>query len=296
MATTAVKSDCPECAGSATRNGHDTVCSNCGLVLEGSPIDRGPDWGRPDERSDKDPERAKPGNHNLPDRGLGSDMGRPADPDLRRASMYHRQAKHGSSKDRNRGEATTEIQRIASQLDVADSLAKQAKRMFRELHAADLVQGRDLDTLAATCLFTILRIHRRGLTAADVAAVAHCSERMIHRRHRWLADELELQVPPPSLPRRVRAVATDLDLDRETTDRAAELAAEIEDLPEVNGSPSAIAAGVIYHTTGGKRARPTQREIADAAGVSTTGLRKRWLDVREAAGPQLTITDFEGRT
>ena len=35
---------CPECGGHVITNSVETVCEDCGLVLESQPIDHGPEW------------------------------------------------------------------------------------------------------------------------------------------------------------------------------------------------------------------------------------------------------------
>ncbi|QRV17750.1 hypothetical protein JMJ58_22510 (plasmid) [Haloterrigena salifodinae] len=41
---------CPDCGGSVRTTGCETVCEKCGLILEDTHLDRGPDWGRHDEQ------------------------------------------------------------------------------------------------------------------------------------------------------------------------------------------------------------------------------------------------------
>jgi transcription initiation factor TFIIB len=51
--------DRPECDGSVRREGYETVCTDCGLVIDDDHIDHGPDW----RDFDTDPgtsERASP--------------------------------------------------------------------------------------------------------------------------------------------------------------------------------------------------------------------------------------------
>lgn len=35
---------CPECEGRVTSNTRETVCDDCGLVLDDERLDHGPDW------------------------------------------------------------------------------------------------------------------------------------------------------------------------------------------------------------------------------------------------------------
>ena len=68
---------CPECAGRVTTNAVETVCEDCGLVIDEQRIDHGPEW-----RTYDDEERERTGapltaaRH---DRGLSTEIGRGTD-------------------------------------------------------------------------------------------------------------------------------------------------------------------------------------------------------------------------
>ena len=67
--TAATVESCPRCFGRIEHTQQDAHCAECGLVVDENPIDYGLDW-----RSFGDgenPERAKPGNPNRKDNGLG---------------------------------------------------------------------------------------------------------------------------------------------------------------------------------------------------------------------------------
>ncbi|GAA5434826.1 hypothetical protein Hjap01_04318 [Haloarcula japonica] len=68
---------CPECDGRVTTNAVETVCEDCGLVIDEQRIDHGPEW-----RAYDDEERERTGapltaaRH---DRGLSTEIGRGTD-------------------------------------------------------------------------------------------------------------------------------------------------------------------------------------------------------------------------
>jgi len=254
---------CPRCFGTVEQTPTEHYCPNCGLVTDDAPLDRGPDWGMADD-PDEDPRRAKPGDRNLPDRGLGSERAPGGDVDERRKTKRDHRARTGSKRDRNRAYATTEIQRMASALELPDTLRDRAKRLFRDLHS-DSLEGWNLDTVSASCLYLACRERQIGLTAGDVAAVARTGEREIARRVLWVSDETGAQVPPPSVEARVRVVGRRLDARRERVESAIGRVDEAAD----GSSPSVLAANALYAV-----GHWTQREVADAADVTPNAMRK----------------------
>lgn len=248
---------CPRCFGSITATATEHYCEACGLVTEDSPIDHGPDWR--DFGDGDSPERAMPGNRNHPDRGLGTDTAT----GHRRRDRIAGHTRSGSKRDRNRAYATGEIHRMTAALELPESVGERAKRVFRDLHGATSLEGYDLDTLAASCLYCACRKRQLGRTAGDVAAVARADERPIARRLWWVADVCGLEVPPPSAEARVRVVGARLDADRETVRDAVGRISE-----DGSGSPSVRAALALYQSD-----KWMQKTVAEAAGVTPAAVR-----------------------
>jgi len=167
---------CPRCFGPVERSATEHVCRDCSLVVEDTPIAHAPDWGRNDD-PDSNPERASPSNRLHGDRGLGSQRegsGRTQ----RRRDRINRHASR-SKVDRNRRYATTEIHRMTTALELPRYVGDRAKRAFVTVHDDGLV-GRDLDAIAAACLYLTVRQEQLGRTADEIAAVRpSCSCRTV---------------------------------------------------------------------------------------------------------------------
>lgn len=279
LSASAVGEQCPECHGPVRPDGIDRVCESCGLVVETDDIDHGPEWRTFGDQDDRDKVRAAPANAELYDGGLGSEVGfaNDRDDDGWRLHRQNRRAKW-SRENRTRAYAGGEVTRIAAALELGDDLRKQANRLFRQLHERGLCNGLNLDTLAATCVYTISRVHQRGLTPAEVAAVARTDAKPIARRHTWVCDELDVQAPPPSVEQRARMVVNRVDVSGDVLQAVLD---RLDDLPDTEvhrGSPSTIVAAVIYAELSGYL---TQTAVSEAAGVSPAALRNR-LGVMEA--------------
>lgn len=274
---------CRECGEPGEKSNTDVICPECDAVLDDAIVDQGPEWR---EYGVEDISRRRTGpsrDTTRGDLGLGSQIGthherQSSGFQLARAHRYHQQTKTRTRRDERREYACNEITRMSAALGVGECLEEQAHHLFKQVHNGDHLIGRDLDTIAAACLYLVNRIHGRGLTADDMEDVARTDERWIHRRSTALVRELDLEVPPPSLESRVRRVASAAGIEARYTSPALELADEVADSPVVNGSPSAIAAAILYEITKGDY---TQEEIGEAAGCSATTLRHRWRDVQE---------------
>lgn len=275
MATQPTADDrCPEChtPTPTAERPHERVCPDCGLVIEADLIDHGPEW-----RGRYDPEReqqvrTKAGNRDLHDRGLGTVLSADGgDRDAARRARIHQHARTGDKKDRNRGYATSEIQRMCVALDLGDDLATQAKRLFRAVHEEASQEGHDLDGLAAGAVYGVARIHQRGLAPDAVARIARADAAHITRDWRYLQREAGIEVPPPDPRQRIRVVAREADVSSQARERAVSALDGLDAQSISNGSPSTLAAALLWLAS-----EQTQAEVAEAAGVTPTGMRQRW--------------------
>ncbi|WP_435066155.1 transcription initiation factor IIB, partial [Halobaculum sp. EA56] len=131
---------CPECDGRVTTNAVETVCEDCGLVIDEQRIDHGPEW-----RAYDDEERERTGapltaaRH---DRGLSTEIGCGTDANgnelsgqkRRRLARMRREQTRGrfqSKAERNLAHGLSEVRRISSALELSETLRDQACQLFR---------------------------------------------------------------------------------------------------------------------------------------------------------------------
>ena len=148
---------CPECGGrlvSDTEHG-ETVCTDCGLVVETDEIDRGPEWRAFDsaERDQKSRVGA-PTTNMMHDKGLSTNIGW-QDKDaygnslssrqrqkMQRLRTWNERFRTRDSKERNLKQALGEIDRMASALGLPDSVRETASVIYRRALDEDLLPGR----------------------------------------------------------------------------------------------------------------------------------------------------------
>ncbi len=67
---------CPECDGWVMTNAAETVCKDCGLIIDEQRIDHGPEWREYDEECERTGAPLTAVRH---DRGLSTELGRGTD-------------------------------------------------------------------------------------------------------------------------------------------------------------------------------------------------------------------------
>jgi transcription initiation factor TFIIB len=286
MATTATA--CPECGGRVRCTDTESVCSECGLVVDTDRIDRGPEW-RSFDDDDRNRERTgAPLTRSRHDRGLSTEIGRNTRLKgrkrrrLARMRRQHDRAKIGSKADRNRVYAFTEVRRLVSRLELPESVRDRACVLFESAQEADLLRGRSLEGFAAAAVYAVCRTAAVSRTLSEVVTESRADEDELKAAYDALNRELGLPTGPIDPTEYLPRFASELGLGSEVERRAREIAEESMDAGLVNGrNPSGFAAACLYAAAAEAETDLTQRAAADVADVSPVTVRSAYYDLQE---------------
>jgi transcription initiation factor TFIIB len=276
--------DCPECGGRIRTETEETVCAECGLVLDDQPIDAGPEWRGFDDEDERERTGAPltPARH---DRGLSTVIGRWIDAKgnslsggkRRQLGRLRREQSRGrwrSKAERNLAHGLSETKRVASAIDLPQSIREQACSLFRSASTEDLLPGRSIEAIAAASVFAACRCNGLPRTIEEVAAVAKVDVMSVENGYKVLNRELGLPAQPTRPSSFVTRLASELDVPERVRRRAIVLAESGENAGITTGvQPSGFAAACLY-LAGQEQGYPlTQDEIADLAGTSSATIQ-----------------------
>lgn len=285
---------CPECNGRVTANSHETVCDDCGLVVDEQELDRGPEW-REFENDDGGRRVGAPNTVSRHDRGIGTEIGRKQDfrgrkldgdkrRQLNRLRREHNRAKIGSKADHNRIAGFTEIRRMTAALGLPESVRDQACHLFRSAQDAGLLVGRSIEAVASGSLFAVCRLNEHPRSFEAIARVSKISKARIRTGYTVMNRDLDLPVPPAGPEQYLAQVASAADVSQRTQRRARDLLDTVDQTSVANGrNPLGAAAGALYLASQETGEFVTQQELAAAADVSTVTVRARYRDIEDAA-------------
>ena len=287
-------SGCPECGGIVHTNSIETVCDDCGLVLEDRPIDHGPEWCAFDNTERI--ERTRTGPALTPtrhDRGLSSEIGFDQTDangttlsgrkrsQIGRLRREHRRGRWSSKAEQNLAHGFSEVRRIVGVLDLPRSLRDQACRLYRTAAGEDLIRGRSIEAMAAASVYAACRCAGLPRTLQEVSVTSAISHERVQNAYRVLNRELELPTVPMEPLEYVPRVTSALDLSGGTRQRAAALAKQAVRTGVANGyNPGGVAAGCVYQAAQEQGERVTQAALADAAEVTPMTVRARWNELQ----------------
>ncbi|KAB1194733.1 transcription initiation factor IIB [Haloferax sp. MBLA0076] len=290
---------CPECGSeslvSDSEHG-ETVCDDCGLVVEEDEIDRGPEW-RAFNSSEKDQKSrvGAPTTNMMHDKGLSTNIGwqnkdaygrslssRQREK-MQRLRTWNERFRTRDSKERNLKQALGEIDRMASALGLPDNVRETASVIYRRALNDDLLPGRSIEGVATSSLYAAARMAGTPRSLDEITNVSRVEKDEIARTYRYVVRELKLEIQPADPEQYVPRFASDLGLADETERRARQLLKTAKKQGVHSGkSPVGLAAAAVYAASLLTNDKVTQNEVSDVANISEVTIRNRYHELLEA--------------
>ncbi|MFB6244667.1 MAG: transcription initiation factor IIB family protein, partial [Halobaculum sp.] len=290
---------CPECGGPliSDESHGETVCSDCGLVVESNEIDRGPEWRAFDsaERDQKSRVGA-PTTNMLHDQGLSTNIGW-QDKDaygntlsssqrqkMQRLRTWNERLRTSDHSERNLKQALGEIERMASALGLPENVRETASVIYRRALEDDLLPGRSIEGIATASLHAAARMAGVPRSIDEIARVSRVDEETFQRAYRYIVKELELEVQPADPTEYLPRFASKLDIPDET-ERSARQLLELGKQEAVHSgkSPVGLAAAALYAAGVLTNADITQKEVSEVTDISEVTIRNRYQELLETA-------------
>ena len=289
---------CPECDSTDLffdSERAEISCNRCGIVIDESLIDQGPEWRafNPEQRAQRTRTGA-PLTLTIADKGLRTFMGSNnldsngrMFPERNRAQIHRmrkwdKRARVSSAGERNLAIALSDIDRLASRLGVPRSVREDASSIYRNAAKKNIVRGRSIDSVAAASLYIACRRCNIPRTLEEVSEASNISKKQIGKNHRFLARELNIKLQPTSPRDYISRFASKLGLSGMVQAKAI----DIIDLSFKNGlnvgkGPAGIAAAALYIASILLCEKKTQKDVSVIAGVTEVTIRNRYKELVE---------------
>ena len=289
---------CPECSGTLVNDAEhgETVCEECGLVVEEDEIDPGPEWRAFDSKEkDKKSRVGAPTTQMMHDKGLSTNIGW-QDKDaygnalssrqrekMQRLRTWNERFRTRDSKERNLKQALGEIDRMASALGLPENVRETASVVYRRALDEDLLPGRSIEGVSTAALYAAARQAGTPRSLDEIANVSRVEKDEIARTYRYVVRELSLEIQPADPESYVPRFASDLDLSEEVERRARQLLQNAKEQGVHSGkSPVGLAAAAVYAASLLTNEKVTQSEVSEVADISEVTIRNRYHELLEA--------------
>jgi len=267
------------------------VCNSCGYVLEDRAQELGVEW-RAFSAEEKDAlsHNGAPESLSRHDMGLstvignehrdagGAPLTNAAKNAAQRMRTWDNRTVYRKPRDRNLMVALSELSRLADKLNVGPNVVERAAYVYRKALEMNLVRGRMITWMVSASLYEACRSTSTPRNLKDLARVSDIRKRDLARCYRLLLRELNLAVPIADPARCVTRIASKAGMSERSQRKALEILDAVRSSRGMAGKdPMGLAATALYlaSTMTEGDSRVTQRDVAEAAGVTEVTIRNR---------------------
>jgi len=295
---------CPECGSTNVVHDYDTgetICGGCGLVLREQMMDKGPEW-----RAFTQEEKASrsrvgvPTSYSVHDKGLSTAIGRvdrdafgrklPLSTRLQmwRLRKWQIRSRVHSSVDRNLAQAMAELDRLSDKAYIPGPVKEKAAVIYRKALDKGLVRGRSIAAIAAASLYAACRTTRTPRTLREIAEASFVDKKDVARCYRLLLRDLKIRMPIADPLTYVSKIAERTGISGQTQGVAIKILHEAKRKRASAGKdPMGLAAAALYIACLQRNEKKTQKDIAEAAGVTEVTVRNRYKSLRRQLGLEI---------
>ncbi len=295
---------CPECGSSNLVHDYDTgetVCGDCGLVLYEQMMDKGPEW-----RAFTQEEKASrsrvgvPTSYSVHDKGLSTAISQvdrdafgrklPLSTRLQmwRLRKWQIRSRVHSSIDRNLAQAMAELDRLSDKVYIPPPIKEKAAVTYRKALDKGLVRGRSIAAIAAAALYAACRGTGTPRTLREIAEASLVDKKDVARCYRLLLRELEVHMPIADPLTYVSKIAERTGISGKTQGIAIGILREARRRRAAAGKdPMGLAAASLYIACLKNNEKKTQKDIAEAAGVTEVTVRNRYKTLKKQLNLEL---------
>lgn len=300
---------CSECSGRLVQDAttQEQHCEDCGIVIENSNLDRGPEWRNFEDR----PNRSRVGpalTETRHDRGLSTNIGwkdrdghgRPLSPEqkrkMRRLRKQNNWSKTKNSKERYLRKAIGEILRMKSALGLPDSVGETATVIYRRATNEDLLRGHSVEGITSAAIYISARLEKIPRTFEEIEPVSRVGIDEIRREQTRLRRELNIGIEPADPGEYIPRYSSNLGVDQKVEAEAQRLCEEFMNSGHASGhDPSSVAAAALYTANLRFDQDLTQATIGDSCQTTPVTIRKTTRLLIDADSElDLTLEDVEG--
>ncbi|HEX7481955.1 MAG TPA: transcription initiation factor IIB [Candidatus Bathyarchaeia archaeon] len=290
--------DCPECASKNLVHDTDTgetICGDCGLVLYEQMLDKGPEWRAFTQQEKASRSRVgAPTSYSIHDKGLSTTIsqidrdafGRKLPQSTRlqmwRLRKWQIRSRVHSSTDRNLAQAMSELERLSSKVNISPPIREKAALIYRKALDKGLVRGRSINAISAAALYAACRKSGSPKALREIAEASLVDKKDVARCYRLLLQELDFHMPISDPLTYVSKIAEKNGVSGKTQGAAIAILRNARQQRFSAGKdPMGMAAASLYIACLQNGEKITQKDIADAAGVTEVTVRNRYKALKK---------------
>ena len=182
-----------------------------------------------------------------------------------------------SSIDRNLAQAMAELERISSKVSLSAPIKEKAAVIYRRALDKGLVRGRSINSIVAASLYAACRKSGAPRTLSEISDASLVDKKDVARCYRLLLQDLDFHMPISDPLTYVSKIAEKNGVSGKTQGVAITILSEARKKRFAAGKdPMGLAAAALYIACLQHNEKITQKDMAEAAGVTEVTVRNRY--------------------
>jgi transcription initiation factor TFIIB len=178
-------------------------------------------------------------------------------------------------------QAFSELERLKDKLGLSDAIVQKTAYIYRKAQEKQLARGRSLSSILAAATYIACREMGAARTLRDFTEITNVKRKALSRSYRLLVLKLDIKVPSIDLMKCIVKIANKAKLGEKVQRMAMSTMNDLINKEISAGKdPMGLAATVLYLSCLTNGEATTQRDIAEAAGVTEVTIRTRFKDLK----------------
>jgi transcription initiation factor TFIIB len=178
-------------------------------------------------------------------------------------------------------QAFSELERLKDKLGLSDAIVQKTAYIYRKAQEKRLARGRSVSSILAAATYIACREMGAARTLRDFTEITNVKRKELSRSYRLLVLKLDIKVPSMDLMKCIVKIANKAKLDEKIQRMAMSTMNDLINKEIAAGKdPMGLAATVLYLSCLTNGEATTQRDIAEAAGVTEVTIRNRFKDLK----------------
>ncbi|PRQ53386.1 putative transcription factor TFIIB [Rosa chinensis] len=264
----------------------DTICSECGLVLEAYFVDTTAEWRTfADTENDHDPQRTGDAvNPLLHNGGLGTMISDAKNNVVgsnqsRSLGRVNKMVQKQQNPDRSLTQAFASIASKASMLGLMNTVVSRAQQIYKEADDKKFCRGRKDEALTTACLFLACQEEGFPRTLKEVATVGNgATKKEINKIKEQLKKVLEIDSKIIHAEDLTRRSCSSIGMKHQGMKAVNETLEKLKEY-DIRRTPKSVLAAVMYMTVQLSNDVTSLKEVSQAADVAVGTTKKTYKDL-----------------
>src|SRR5688500_9750851 len=271
----------------------EIICGSCGRVSPDKAMENRAEWRTFSSENISRQRVGSPSSLAFHDMGLSTIIGKvnkdsaghnldaSMDYRMQRLRTWDARTRVQAAGHRSLMQAFSELERLKDKLGLSDTIVQKTAYIYRKAQEKRLARGRSVSSILAAATYIACSEMGAARTLRDFTEITNVKRKALSRSYRLLVLKLDIKVPSMDLMKCIAKIANKAKLGEKTQRMAMFTMNDLINKEIAAGKdPMGLAATVLYLSCLTNGEATTQKEIAEAAGVTEVTIRNRIKDLK----------------